>query len=214
MKFLLQILHSVKALLLSTQGKWIAIFLILIVNVGLYNIIGSKGFTDAIQSRKDASGFSIESGQEFVYFYYYTDYFPLASLNKNKIYNKEAAYQEIKDEGENLVMEYKQWTRFGENGRIWAFLPNAIMKGSPENPSIRLFNSTLFTLSLIILFIGFYRIGFPLIGAIIVFAINFTPYFIYEVYANENIFSLLASTFFIVLGTSIHSKVYFNNLVY
>ena len=148
----MDLIKKADAFIFTIKGKWAVILFIAVVNVSLYNIISVSGFPDSIQSRKAASGFSMDKAEKFIYFYYYTGNFPLASLNENLLYSKEDAVKEIAENGEDLIMEYEHWSRLGEHVRIWAFLPNAYLRGSPENPSIKLFNSIIFTLSLIILF--------------------------------------------------------------
>ncbi len=156
-----------------------------------------------VQARKDASGFAISSGNKFAYFFYYTDYFPLATLNDSLTYSAEGAEEEIKKNGKDLIMEYNHWVRLGENARVFAFLPNAYLNGSPVSPSLKLFNALVFVLSLIVLYTGFWRIKHAAQGFILVVMINFTPFFLYEVYSNENIFALMGSVFFMVLGLNV-----------
>ena len=187
------------------KKRLIIIFIstIVLINTSIYLITNKNGIPD-IQARKDASGFSMDKAKHFSYFYYYTGNFPLATLNgKNLKYNKEAAYKEIETNGKDLIMEYKHWSRLGENARILAFLPNAYLKASPENPSIRLFNAIIFSISLIIIFLGFHKIGKTKTGILLALLINATPFFLYETYTNTNIFALLGSSFFIVLGLNL-----------
>ncbi|MFH2142075.1 MAG: hypothetical protein ABIJ97_06620 [Bacteroidota bacterium] len=189
----------------STKATCIIIISILLFNAGIYLITDYFPFSEKIQARKDATGFCSPYASEFIYFYYYTGYFPLATIDSNLIYSRQGALEQIKENGKSLIMEYKHWSRLGENARIWAFLPNAILKCSPENPSIKLFNALFFTLSLILLYLGFKKVNNPLFGLFLVILVNFTPFFIYEVYSRENIFGLMASGFFIVIGLNIHA---------
>ena len=99
-----------------------------------------------------------------------------------------------------LLMEYKHWSRLGEHARIWAYLPNSWLKGSPEDPSIKLFNALVFTLSLCVLFYGFAQTKYRMTGLLLVALINITPFFIFEVYVNMNIFGLMGSVLFLCLG--------------
>lgn len=197
------ILTKLNLLLYKKYALLIVILGIISLNSIIY-LTSEKTNFKRIQSREDASGFSHDKAHKFIYFYYYKGYFPLATLNKNLEYSENAADNEIKENGENLIMEYKHWSRLGENARIFAYLPNAILKSSPEAPSIKLFNALVFTISLIILFIGFYKNKMAVYGFLLILLINLTPFFIYEVYYNENIFALPASAFFIVLGLNFH----------
>ena len=155
------------------------------------------------QTRQDAAGFSHKLGKKFIYFYYYKNLFPLATLEKNLIYSPQGADDEINQRGASLIMEYAHWARLGENARIFAYLPDAFVRLSPENPSIHLFNAICFCCGLLSILWGFEKIGYPLMGFLLVMMINFTPFFIYEVYIKQNIFGLAASTFLIVVGLNL-----------
>ncbi len=102
------------------------------------------------------------------------------------------------------MIEYQHWSRLGESVRILACLPNAYLKGSPENPPVKLFNAPVFISGLLLLFFGFWKIKKPLFGLLLCILINAIPFFLYEVYSHENIFGLMASVFFMIIGLNIH----------
>jgi hypothetical protein len=156
-----------------------------------------------IQSRNKTSGFSPDKAHKFIYFFYYTGYFPLATLNPNPEYSKEGAWKEIKQNGHNLIMEYKHWSRLGENLRIIAYMPDAILNGSPRNPSIKLFNSLILVIALLSILFAFKNIGMPVLGSIIALTVNLTPFFIFETYGRNNIFALLGATFLIIIALNL-----------
>ncbi len=192
---LVKYLNTYRALCLVIIG-------IILGNIFIY-IASASIAIPKYQVRRDASGFTIFYAEKFAYFHYYTGDFPLATLSTDLDYSQKGAQKEIEGRGEDLIMEYKHWSRLSEHARILAFLPNAYLNGSPENPSIKLFNVLVFVSSLIILFVGFWRMRYGLLGGILVFMINCTPFFLYEVYQNENIFGLLGSLFFMVLGLNL-----------
>ncbi|MBK8338664.1 MAG: hypothetical protein IPK99_00970 [Flavobacteriales bacterium] len=169
-------------------------------NAILYLIGAWTPITDPAQSRRDASGFSADKAPKFHYFHYYLGAFPLATLNEDLDYSKAGATREIEHRGQDLIMEYQHWSRLGENARIFAYLPGAWLKGSAEAPSIRLFNGLWFTAALLSLYLGFFRAGRPLLALVLAFVVAATPFYWFEVYSRENIFGLLGSVFFLVLG--------------
>ncbi len=184
------------------KGLRIILIAIVLVNVLLYVKSNHKPFVSS-QVRADAAGFSPDKAYKFTYFYFYTGQFPLATLNTDLVYSEEGAKQEINTRGKDLIMEYLHWSRLGESARIWAYLPNAYLRGSPEQPSIKLFNSILFVIGLTTLFFGFWKIKKPLLGLGLVLMINFTPFFLYEIYSHENVFGLMGSIFFMILGLNV-----------
>lgn len=188
----------------TRRGLKLTLLAFFLVNVTFYTSSRFINFP-SFQKRNDASGFSYSTAEHFAYFHYYTGNFPLATTNTKLEYSKEGAEKEITENGENLIMEYLHWSRLGENARIWAFSPNAFISSSPENPSISLFNALVFTFSILILYFGFWRARMSLYGLILTSAVNLTPFFLYEVYTNQNIFALLGSMFFAILGLHIFS---------
>jgi len=142
--------------------------------------------------RADATGFNHWWGQEFVYFFYYNELFPLATTDTSKVYSKQGAYAVINNNPKSLRMEWGHWARFGESARIWLYLPYAMWKGTAENPQIIFSNFLLFTLSLIFLFVSCWKSRKPFLGILLVIVIGFSPFMIYEIYNNNNVFGLMA----------------------
>lgn len=193
-------LYQVNKLLTTRKGLLIGFAILITICSLIYLRSRQVNFTKHIQSREDASGFEFEYAKQFIYFYYYTGYFPLATQHQNLTYSKQAAKKEIKEHGHELIMEYKHWSRLGEHARIFAFLPNAWIHGSPDHPSLNLFNALMFTLALLVFFRGTWTIKSPLLGLLACLLILATPYYHYEVFTNQNIFGLLHCTFFFVFG--------------
>lgn len=178
----------------------IAFLGILLLNLGIYFFTENNPITKHIQAREDASGFLHQYGQKFLYHYYYNGYFPLASLSDSLEYSQAAAERNIEEHGEDLIMEYFHWSRLGENAKIFAYLPNAWVRGSPKDPSLKLFNSIFFVLGMLCFYYGWHKSGFPLVGLLVTLLLNITPFFLYEIYSNQNIFGLLGAGFITVLG--------------
>ena len=197
---------------LTIQGKvpsrrfiWLGILAILVLHLVL--AINSPNYK-GLQKRELTSGFVHHFGQHFFYYFYYQNQFPVASLVKEKDFSKEGAQKLADSNGESLIMEYKHWSRMGENARIFAYLPDAWVSGSAAKPTMKLFNTLLFVSGLISIFIGLSRIGYPLLAIILVLLFSFTPFYLFEVYHNKNIFGLLASVFLLIIGMNIRFLYY------
>lgn len=192
-------------LLKTKRFLWYIVGFILLINTSLYiwteNVVLED--VEGKHSRQDASGLSHHLAHKFVYFYYYTGHFPLATMNESLVFSEAGALHEIEENGDHLINEYFHWSRLGESARIWAYMPNAWLKGSPENPSIKLFNVLVFISALLICFAGFRTIGKPLIGLLLILMINFSPFFVYEIFANQNVFGLMGALFLLVLGLNL-----------
>lgn len=186
---------------LSTKrGLYLGYGMIVLVCAFLFVLSKSITFSSSLQSRQDASGFDHQFGHRFLYFFYYTGHFPLATLRESPENSKAGALREINEHGDQLIMEYNHWSRLGENARILAYLPDAITKRSAQNPSMLLFNALLFSLGLMVLYRGTWKSGFPIIGLMTCILILSLPYYHYEVFENQNLFGLLHSVFFVTLG--------------
>lgn len=196
----MSIVSPINNKLQSRMAFWIVWVCILMAVSVLYVLSFFVKYNGNLQTRKDASGFEHHYASRFFYFYYYTGYFPLATLDSNLTYSKEGAQTLLETKGENLIMEYMHWSRLGEHARIWCYLPNAMVEGSAKAPSLRLFNAIFFLLGLLFLYRGFYKVGKPIMGAVLCISILLTPFFHFEIFRNENIFALQASVFFMCFG--------------
>lgn len=183
----------------SKKLLYIVLFSIAFVVWLMYILSMPLQYTD-IQSRKDASGYEFEYGKRFLYFYYYTGHFPLTTTDSPLVYSTQGAKNQIVMHGNNLLMEYKHWSRLGEHARIWCLMPAAWWRMSPQYPTLTIFNALLFAISLMTLYHGFYRSGNALAGILSLFIIFITPFFWYEIFENQNIFALLHCVFFIIIG--------------
>ncbi|MFZ4753658.1 MAG: hypothetical protein ACOYLG_09975 [Chitinophagaceae bacterium] len=186
----------------DSPKKWYfaGLLSIILVVAALYIYSDKKDFRPEPQSRQDASGLDYPYARSFVYFYYYTGHFPLSTLRTGAAYNKSSAIEEIEVNGRDLVMESGHWSRLGEHARIWAFMPDAWLRGSPKNPSVKTFNALLFFLGLFSLFHGLFRMGHIRLAFLLPGMVLCLPFFHYEVFSRQNLFALQGSVFMLVMG--------------
>lgn len=170
----------------------------------LFYFIGNWFQIPDFQSRQKTTGMAHHLAERFVYFQYYLGLFPVATLNEDPELSKRGALQELDKKDGNLVMEVEHWSRLGEHARVWAYLPNAFLRGSPKKPSVRLFNTLVFLGALLTLYLGFYAAGQPLAGTLLTLMGALTPYFVYEIFGRQNVFGLLGAGFFLLIG--MHAK--------
>jgi hypothetical protein len=186
----------------DSPKKWYfaGLLSIILVVAALYIYSDKKDFRLEPQSRQDASGLDYPYARSFVYFYYYTGHFPLSTLRTGAAYSKSSAIEEIEVNGRDLVMESGHWSRLGEHARIWAFMPDAWLRGSPKNPSVKTFNALLFFLGLFSLFHGLFRMGHIRLAFLLPGMVLCLPFFHYEVFSRQNLFGLQGSVFMLVMG--------------
>ncbi|MDD5571501.1 MAG: hypothetical protein PHD97_10160 [Bacteroidales bacterium] len=194
----------------KSKYRWLIFTLgfILIIVWQSYFVFNGNKLSDRY-GRADASGFTHIYAKNFFYYFYYLDIFPVATTYKPLTFSKSFAEKSIKEHGDSLLMEWKHWSRLGENARIFMYLPNAIIKGSAENPTIIPANYLLFIFSLLLFyFFAFYN-GYFFLGFFIVLLVGSNPFCLYETYNNENIFSLVISLLLVL--TSIHFHLFLSD---
>lgn len=186
----------------DSPKKWYyaGLLSIMLVVAALYFYSDKKDFCPQPQSRQDASGLDYQYARSFVYFYYYTGHFPLSTMRTEVAYSKSSANHEIEANGRDLVMESGHWSRLGEHARIWAFMPDAWLRGSPKNPSVKTFNALVFCLGLLSLFHGLFRMGRTRLAFLMPCIVLCLPFFHYEVFSRQNLFGLQGSVFMLVIG--------------
>ncbi len=127
----------------------------------------------------------------YVYFYYYLGLYPVTSLVDHG-YSLAEAHRTIDKLGKSLLMEYARPIfgplRNGDHGRIWLYMPAAWWRGTPKDPTVQPANAAAFMLALMAAFTSFWWAGRPALGAALVMVIGSSPYQLFEIYGNENVF--------------------------
>ena len=94
---------------------------------------------------------------DFVYFLYYLNLYPLASIAPGSRENGvEGARRLIAEQGRTLVTD-RYWTvRYGDLAKTYLYLPHVWLKGRPVKPRMLHANALAFTLALLVLFAAFW----------------------------------------------------------
>jgi len=197
-------LEQVNSFLLKTRFKnyLICIGVILIIGWQLTFLFQRNYITDEFK-RYDATGFNHNIGKEFFYFYYYEGLFPIVTNYQPLVYSKLGADNILNNHGDSLLMEKNHWYRYGEHCRILCYLPQAFITGSAQSPSLLPFNVIVFIMSLIFLYLAFWRNNQPLIGMFSVLLFGSSPFLLFETYKNENIFGLMIAVLLISLALNL-----------
>ena len=90
-------------------------------------------------------------------------------------------------------MEESHQIRFGGFNSIYLFYPDALLFGKIINPSIKTFNIIFFNFSLILLFFSFCYTNKSTQGFVLCILLSSNPFQIFELYHNDNVFSLVIS---------------------
>ncbi len=139
--------------------------------------------------RLEASGGVLAWQPDFVYFLYYLNLYPVASISTSRFeYSVEGARRAIAEQGHTLVMD-RYWTmRYGDLAKTYLYLPHVWLKGRPVRPRMLHANALGFTLALLALFAAFWSAEKTLLGVLLVALIGSNPFQVYQVYANNNVF--------------------------
>lgn len=148
-----------------------------------------------------ASGGVLMWQHEFAYFLYYLGLFPVATTAQDLDFSEAGARQLLQTRGDTLVMD-RFWTvRYGEPLKTYLYLPHALWEGSPTRwPNMLHANAAAWTLALVVLFAGFWKVGHAPLGAILVLVLGSNPFQVSEVYARNNVFGWVITTALLVLG--------------
>ncbi len=165
---------------------------------------------------KASSG--LHSQEKFVYFLYYLNLFPVATLDSGidpdfyfdgaahpkdpdrRVFSREAAERTIAERGSTLVMEWGHTTRFGSDLQTYLYLIDAWRRGTPENAEMRIATSLVFFLGLAGLLISFWYVGLPVLGFVLVGLLGSNPFQLFEAYRREQIFGWPIAVFCVTLA--------------
>lgn len=196
---------STNKYLFGLGNKRIAIALVLSIFVVLWQaqIESHKSDLSDYYTRHDASGFRHPETQKFFYFFYYLGLYPVTTEYENLDYSREGATRFLEEKGSMLTMKYLHVAEWGDNLRIVLYLPHALLTKTANHPSVLLFNELFFTLALIFLLFSMFYIQKPFLGVLLVLLLGSNPFQLYEVYVNENIFSLQITLMIFLLALNI-----------
>jgi hypothetical protein len=131
--------------------------------------------------------------EKLIYFLYYKGLYPLATTLPAPGQSRTEAEKIIDQRGQTLVMEVgvpsSSQIRFGDHLRMYLYLVDALWKSSTVDVKVRPVNILAFVLALMGLYLSFWWIGRPVLGAGAVLLLSTHPAQLYELYARENIFS-------------------------
>jgi hypothetical protein len=131
--------------------------------------------------------------EKLVYFLYYKGLYPLATTLPSPGQSRTEAERIIDQRGQTLVMEVgvpsSSQIRLGDHLRMYLYLVDALWKSSTADVKVRPANILAFVLALMGLYLSFWWVGRPLLGAGAVLLLSTHPAQLYELYVRENIFS-------------------------
>jgi hypothetical protein len=159
----------------------------------------------------------LQSQQRFVYFLYYLNLFPVASLKAGRdkdfvfdgsevrepntlVYSRDAARRVLTEAGSSLVMEWGHTMRTGSYLLTYLHLPDAWRLGSPERAELRIATSLAFVLGLAALLVSAWVAGSPVLGFALVGFLGSNPFQLYEAYRRENVFGWPIAAFCLALA--------------
>lgn len=143
---------------------------------------------DSTYRLRASSGLKYQDYEPFAYFYYYLGLFPVATTLESPPYSKEGAQSVLDNHPDTLRMETTNVIRTGDFGRIWLFMPDAILKDRPEQLRIWWFQAGVFVVALSSLLIASWVSHQLVLGILLVVLIGSHPFQVYEVYGNQNLF--------------------------
>ena len=147
----------------------------------------------------------LHSQARFVYFLYYQNLFPVATLESGRdwefyytdaavpvepnrlAYNKDAARRIIAEKGSSLVQEWGHTIRWGNYLETYLFLVDAWRLGSPEHAEARIAGTLAFMLALAAVYAAFLLVGRGTLGVILVLLLGSNPFQMFAAYRENNV---------------------------
>lgn len=139
---------------------------------------------------------------KFVYFAYYLGLFPVTSelfIKKfrargpegrldipDAYFSEQAAKDLVAHQGQSLIMDFNAAIMTGARLKTFLYLPNAILTGTPKEPSYKPVNSFFFALSLIGVFLFLWQSGYRVLAVAVVVLLGSYPFQLVEVYARPD----------------------------
>jgi hypothetical protein len=136
----------------------------------------------------------------FVYFFYYLGLYPVATDEDTLEFSAAGARRILRERGNTLVTEWRHTIRTGDLGKVFLYLPDAILKGAPRDLRLRPAHVALFVIALSAVFVAFWASGHVVLGTAIVVFFGSNPFQLYEVYRNEKVFGWPISVTLLVLA--------------
>jgi len=155
--------------------------------------------------RLQASGGMLGWQQDFLYFLYYLNLYPVATVTEEPLeMSREGAERVFQTRGDTLVME-RFWTvRYGDLLKTYLFLPDAYADGKPaERPLMVLANASAWIFALLALYVAFWNVGQPILGALLVLLLGSNPFQVSEVFAYNNVFGWVITTGVLALALTL-----------
>ena len=168
------------ALIVATQGIWAC----------------SPANAPKSQVRTATMGLFPGQASQFAPFYYRLGQIPVVGPDMTFDSSAGAAdYARLN--GPELKMDVDLWSREGDLGRIWLYAPWAWMGGSGP-PTVHPANTLVWTVALLAFFLSCWWVGRPAIGWATCGLLSISPFYLYAVHGEENLFWLPGAVFLLV----------------
>jgi hypothetical protein len=169
------------------------------------NFRSPKALTREYRDRSAVGLCSREAARYFYYYYYYYA-FPAVILGAPPPYTEEGAEAFLRARGGELRMAFADPCAVGHAGnylKVLLFLPAALARDSPKDPTLRPVTVGLFFVALSGLLVASHRCGCFGLGLLLVALLGSNPFQLFETYARQNIYSLAISATLIALALNL-----------
>jgi hypothetical protein len=169
------------------RARWLVLAIgCLLIPLWQYTFHRADGQLDARYRLQASTGKLMQ--EKFVYFLYYLGLYPVATEKEDVVWSREGARDVFARHGDTLLTEWQHSYRSGSLGTALLFLPDAWLRGTARDASVRPANAMAFTLGLMALFAAFWFIRQPVLGGILVLLLGSNPFQLHEVYLRDNTF--------------------------
>lgn len=157
------------------------------------------------------SSVGISHAARFFYFFYYLGHFPIASTAPfpQDAYSEQGAARLLRERADTLVMDLNLTWRSGDRGKVFLFYPDALLRGTAQDISVKPMHRLAFTAALMALWIACVLCGQAILGAALVLLLGSNAFQLRQVHVMENVFSWTITTAVFLLA--LHAPLVFRS---
>ncbi len=166
-----------------------------------------QGFLDPA-SKVDANytvtaSTGINREQKFFFFLYHLNLFPVATDVPTTVDTADEAKRLMRDQPAMLRQDEGSTFREGDRGRIYLYFVDAWLHKNALTPSLKPAHCLAFTLALCALLTSFWYVRRTFAGLFLVLLVGSSPFQLFTVYKQDNVFSWAVTTLVVVLAINV-----------
>ena len=166
-----------RRLMLKPAARW-SVLIVGLLLIGLWQNSFARNHEQLDRRYALQASSGIHQQSRLLYFLHFKGLFPVATETPDEELemSEAGADREIAEHGNRLLTEVGHSTRYGELGKAYLYLPSIWRNGWDQEPNMRVASGTAFAVALMGLFLAFWLLRRPVMGAFMVLFIGSNPF--------------------------------------